>query len=110
MFIYTVNFNEAIQTGIRLLVDINHLLRNTLADPKSESVPPYNKKHSATAHDMLQSTDVALDVHKLVLAVSLLDLKLDLSHSPESQLTERLWDLQDPLKSPCKSDLLNCWV
>lgn len=74
MFIYTVNFNEAIQTGIRLLVDINHLLRNTLADPKSESVPPYNKKHSATARDMLQSTDVALDVHKVVLAVSLLDL------------------------------------
>lgn len=68
VFIYTVNFNQAIQTGIRLLVDINHLLRNTLADPKSESVPPYNKKHSVTARDMLQSTDVALDVHKLVLA------------------------------------------
>lgn len=73
VFIYTVNFNGAIQTGIRLLVDVSHLPQNTLADQMPECVPPLNKKHSATAHDMLQSADVALDVHKSVHAVPLLD-------------------------------------
>lgn len=44
VFIYTANFNEAIQTGICLL-DINHLPWNTLADQKFECVSPHSPWH-----------------------------------------------------------------
>lgn len=44
VFIYTANFNKAIQTGICLL-DINHLPWNTLADQKFECVSPHSPWH-----------------------------------------------------------------
>lgn len=43
-------------------------------DQKSECILPPKKKHSATAHGMLQSTHVALEVHSSFVAVSLLEL------------------------------------
>lgn len=43
-------------------------------DQKSECILAHKKKHAATAHGMLQSTHVTLEVPSSFVAVSLLEL------------------------------------
>lgn len=55
-------------------------------DQKSECILPPNKKHSATARGMLQSTRVTLEVHSSFVAVSLLELYAGLLTFPRITL------------------------